>query len=869
MRERYNMNNNQNILRNTIKRNITTVILLIMYTYTVYGWTTLLNIERVQKMKIKNNLIIHPHGGLAPMRGKILRNSEYMRNYRTYNHGMWIDWSMKKCSESEYKYSIHPKSSKPYDKVDEDIKKNEYLKELTRQMINMFPSKNEYFSINSNNPNSFTRFLMEYKEKLDDLYVLASLFLMAEGVNIPIEIIEDSKNTAHKILIIKKNESQIKAVSSGVYVHLSMIKKRRLRGERDKKLVYQKKTESVINFFKRLISTDASRLDVPEEFSMPSTYEEFLTGGFLNSPRFLIQSYIFEYIDSVEMYANFITAVYNLINEQLPNGHNADVYTENEKKAVEVFNNLFIDEELCEKEKYMQYIEDLNSIDKLWGEQEWGYPFINDINGAASSRNIGAPVYNRIKDKFISGSEGNYNSYIECALLGIFMCAAFNAETCTYDISHLPMPSKELKEFFTKYSSPHIPVTQVVIKDWCRVVADLPCQYVEYDLKNNNKIQPGLLNILHVIRAIAGEDERLEWAIQVLSRGIHRICKSNANKKKTVENPNPTIIYKGIVKKTAIQKYECGCGCHKGCTGGIEYTDGEDFVKNVFWTKQQVHYTDNSRDNNVYGHGHSNNDKDDDDFMNLERKEIEETIAEGLKYLSRDMNIEIEPLSLDLINDETQCDLVLNEPITIHLTKNNWSGNFQLNAEIVTELGTNGLENNCADTSWSISNDNGLNKYSSIKKAYRELKNKYINGNNNYTDCIVCQYLIIERNRVLHAVKPSSSCRRNKKLRKNKIWDNPNNLMLWGNLDNIKHKSEIIKEFLYNNSTRLDLNNPMVRFTSNLIGNTPLNFKHIRNRIIQIFKPNSNKPNSNKSNSNKSKDNNNYKYYYPQFEYNN
>ncbi|EIJ88484.1 hypothetical protein NEQG_01174 [Nematocida parisii ERTm3] len=249
--------------------------------------------------------------------------------------------------------------------------------------------------------------------------------------------------------------------------------------------------------------------------------------------------------------------------------------------------------------------------------------------------------------------------------------------------------------------------------------------------------------------------------------------------------------------------------------------------------------------------------------MNLERKEIEETIAEGLKYLSRDMNIEIEPLSLDLINDETQCDLVLNEPITIHLTKNNWSGNFQLNAEIVTELGTNGLENNCADTSWSISNDNGLNKYSSIKKAYRELKNKYINGNN-YTDCIVCQYLIIERNRVLHAVKPSSSCRRNKKLRKNKIWDNPNNLMLWGNLDNIKHKSEIIKEFLYNNSTRLDLNNPMVRFTSNLIGNTPLNFKHIRNRIIQIFKPNSNKPNSNKP-----KDNNNYKYYYPQFEYNN
>ncbi|KAI5166897.1 hypothetical protein NEIRO03_1790 [Nematocida sp. AWRm78] len=78
--------------------------------------------------------------------------------------------------------------------------------------------------------------------------------------------------------------------------------------------------------------------------------------------------------------------------------------------------------------------------------------------------------------------------------------------------------------------------------------------------------------------------------------------------------------------------------------------------------------------------------------------------------------------------------------------------------------------------------------------------------------------------------------------------------MLWGNLDNIKNKSVIIEKFLIDtNNTVLDNNNnPMVRFTSNLIGNTPLDFKNIRNSILSILEYNPN-----------------YKYYYPQLEYNN
>ncbi|OAG32929.1 hypothetical protein NEIG_02231 [Nematocida sp. ERTm5] len=993
MNMRY-INNNQNILRNTIKWSITAVILLIMYTYNVYGWMNTLNIKSIHKLKIKNNLSIHPYGGLAPMRGKILSKSGYMKNYRMYNPGMWIDWNLKEYGKSynkTYKYIINQKNSKPYDIINEDIKKNEYLKELTQQMINMFPSENEYFSINSKNPNSFTEFLRNHNGKYNDLYILASLFLIAEGINIPIEIIEDTKNN-NKILIIKKNkkeenkkkeeENKIKEKNNGYYVYLSMIKKIRVRGEKNKKLIYQKKTESVINFFKRLISTDRSYLEVPEEFSIPTMHEEFLTGGFLNNPRFLIQSYIFEYIDSVKMYKKFIKIVYNLINEQLPD-EDKTLYSEDEKRVVEVFNNLFINDELCENEKYTEYIEDLNNIDTLWREFGQGYPFIHDIIKSASSE-IYMPIYNRIKDEFILNSNepyisvydqtldmhsldsmGMYDGYIEYALLGIFLCAAFNTETNMYDISHLPNPSKELKEFFTKYNSPHIPISYVVIRDWCRVVADLPCQYVEYDLESNNKIKPGLINILHVIRAIAGGNEKLEWTIQILSRGIHRICKAKANKKKTIENPNPTIIHKGTVKKTAITDYKCGCRCNEGCTGGIEYTDGEDFEENAHWARYEVFYDDDdyvnvnvnvseddgddnnnvNEDNNVNVDDNANtvdssdpdsndddnsDDEDDDDsdsdddngsdknpvhaddktpvhadsdsssdysehinpynpnnsnpddyFMSLEKTKIEETIAKGLKYLSRDMKIEIRPLSFKLINNTTQCDLFLNEPIKMHFSKKNWNEKFKLEAKIVTDQCVSYGEYNSVDTSWSVLDETSI-KYASIKKAYKKVQDKYINMNN-YIDCIIHQYLIIERNQTFSKINKNKSTKHENdnqsdeneetdqesnainaeesesdpssvyQFDENQIWNSPNNLMLWGNLDNIKNKSVIIEKFLIDtNNTLLDNNNPMVRFTSNLIGNIPLDFKNIRNYILSILEYNPN-----------------YKYYYPQLEYNN
>ncbi|EIJ92509.1 uncharacterized protein NEPG_02625, partial [Nematocida parisii ERTm1] len=66
-------------------------------------------------------------------------------------------------------------------------------------------SEDRYLSIESESPDSFTRFLRRHEDKSDSLNLLASLFLLSEGINIPIEIVE-SKVNKNKILILKKKK---------------------------------------------------------------------------------------------------------------------------------------------------------------------------------------------------------------------------------------------------------------------------------------------------------------------------------------------------------------------------------------------------------------------------------------------------------------------------------------------------------------------------------------------------------------------------------------------------------------------------------------------------------------------------------------
>ncbi|KAI5166032.1 hypothetical protein NEIRO02_0901, partial [Nematocida sp. AWRm79] len=267
------------------KNNMLITLLLITMIHHTYAFLDSLNTGRAHKIKLENNLVINPDGGLSPGTHYMMYLSGFMHNFRMYWHGVYREWYLKKksnnSSESEYigEYYKNSLEWKVHNDIDEDKDKNKYLQEFAQQLINMFPSEGMHMSIQSNNPDSFTQFLREYKDKSDSLYVLASLFLLSEGINIPIEIVEDRKKNKNKMLILKKKEleedtngepkAKRKKLKEGFHINLSMNIKR-------KKPVYQKKTEEIVNFFKSLVNTDPSyRLDVPEEFLMPTTHKEF------------------------------------------------------------------------------------------------------------------------------------------------------------------------------------------------------------------------------------------------------------------------------------------------------------------------------------------------------------------------------------------------------------------------------------------------------------------------------------------------------------------------------------------------------------------------------------------------------------------
>ncbi|KAI5167058.1 hypothetical protein NEIRO03_1784 [Nematocida sp. AWRm78] len=512
------------------KNNILIILILLLMIHSICARLETRDASIIQKMELGDKdgtLLIHPEGGLSPFYQCIMERSGYIKNLRGYLHSIDGDGNQ----VGGYGSTIREDSS-------------EYMQAFTQQLINMFPSEDRYLSIESEKSDSFTRFLREHKDKSDSLNLLASLFLLSEGINIPIEIVEGNKNSQNKILVLKKKkvkrpkeekdtsgnggelEKKKTCRKKGFHINLHMnIKKKNKEGKTVEKTP-QKKTEEIVNFFKSLATNNSSYyLEVKEEFSMPITYKEFLTGNFLCSPKFLIQSYIFEYIDTVEMYEEFVKAVYELLNEQISNkdeNKGENIITETENKAQKVFGSLFIRQNSTELSSKIEYIEHFRLVeDKLNTElqpmpyiESAEFPilnyFIDTQKNNVFSRGF-MPLYNRKKDEFVD-TELDREDYIiiEPALLCLFFLFTFDSNTGRHDISHLPSPSKELKKFFAKYSDPLQVMDYTMHREWHRVVEDLPNKDISYrSISTNSRdpIQFGILNMIYVIREIAGKND--------------------------------------------------------------------------------------------------------------------------------------------------------------------------------------------------------------------------------------------------------------------------------------------------------------------------------------------------------------------------
>ncbi|KAI5164921.1 hypothetical protein NEAUS03_2541, partial [Nematocida ausubeli] len=216
-----------------------------------------------------------------------------------------------------YKYNRNEQMDKAYKALPEN-KINMFSEQYHTHLIELFPSPTGDINIETQGNQSFVQFLRAEKTEKHALQILAMLLLFSEGVDIPIDV----SNTVLNVYETNKKDK--------IYFEVPMeIPWLNIKEERVETLK-QKKVRQMISFFQK----NATNQKVLSLMMDKCPQEEVMSGKFLDSPKFLIQSYIFGFIDTAERAKEFIQAVHTMTEKYAPK-------TEAPSKDDSVYDRLF------------------------------------------------------------------------------------------------------------------------------------------------------------------------------------------------------------------------------------------------------------------------------------------------------------------------------------------------------------------------------------------------------------------------------------------------------------------------------------------------------------------------------------------------
>ncbi|KFG26836.1 uncharacterized protein NESG_00992 [Nematocida ausubeli] len=426
---------------------------------------------------------INPDGPLNFLRGYIYQKMDCMHNKRFF--APQIDTEYSASEDPKYpdffrisRYSRDIKKDKAYKALPEN-EMDVFSEKLHTHLIKLFPSPTGDITIETRGNQSFIQFLQAETTTEHALKILAMLLLFSEGVDIPIRV---SNNVLEVYEKEKKDEIYFKVPMVISWLNI----------KEDKVETFQQsKVKQMISFFKEY----ATNLEVLSLMVDKCSKEEVMSGKFLDSPKFLIQYYIFEFINTAEHAIEFIQTVHAMTEKYAPK-------TEAPSKDDCVYDRLFkpaIAEAEVDCAALMKDTQDiLNTY--------LAFPFADNTQLPAY-RSV--PLYNRESASFSSNYLENYSNCVECVILSLFCCLAYNPEERIYQTDHMGDISPSLKEFFCMDMQQFDTTAGEFQEKWCRVVAGLENVNIVY-LRDKNEIYSGLLNILTVIAEIvnAPEDEK-------------------------------------------------------------------------------------------------------------------------------------------------------------------------------------------------------------------------------------------------------------------------------------------------------------------------------------------------------------------------
>ncbi|KAI5160886.1 hypothetical protein NEAUS03_1379 [Nematocida ausubeli] len=431
-----------------------------------------------------SQVVVNPEGPLNFLRGLIYQKMECMYNKRFFSPEINTKYSLEEDPnyfnlDNIYMYNRDKQMDKAYT-AQLTNKMDVYSEKYHNHLIELFPSPTGDITIETRGNQSFVQFLLAKTTKKHSLQILAMLLLFSEGVNIPIRV----NNTILEVYETDKKDK--------IYFEVSM-EIPWLNIKEDKVQTYQqKKVKQLISFFKK----NATNREVLSLMKDKCSQEEIAAGKFLNSLKFLIQSYIFGFIDTEERATKFIQTVHTMTEKYAPK-------TEAPSKGDCVYDRLFKPASTATGTDCMALMKKTQEIVNMYR----AFPFLDSTELPAYTS---VPRYNREAKEFSTNSLENYSNCVDCMILSLFCCLAYDPVEKKYRTDHMGNVSDELKEFFAPEENKSFDTTKAEFqKDWSRVVADLKEASIAY-CKGRNELDCGIINMLMVIAEVvnASEEEK-------------------------------------------------------------------------------------------------------------------------------------------------------------------------------------------------------------------------------------------------------------------------------------------------------------------------------------------------------------------------
>ncbi|KAI5160719.1 hypothetical protein NEAUS03_1310 [Nematocida ausubeli] len=450
------------------------------------GDMTLDEVEATLQFEITTDatpIRINPDGPLNFLRGYIYQKMDCMYNKRFFAPQIDTNYLLKRevmCEVYEfYTYNQNRQKDKAYEAQKEQTtdKMDVYAQQYHNHLIDLFPSPTGDITIETRGNQSFVQFLRAKTTEEYSLQILAMLLLFSEGVNIPIDV----NNKKLKVYETDKKDK--------IYFDVDMIIPWLETKTNVTKKFEQKKVKQLINFFKEY----ATNNEVLRMMEDKCSQEEIVAGKFLDSPKFLIQSYIFGFITSAERAIEFIQAVHTMTEKYAPK-------TEAPSKDGSAYDRLFKPSSTATGTECMPLMKKTQEIINMYK----GFPFADSTQ---------VPSYTSVpwrdpKDKAFSTDHlKNYSNCVECMILSLFCCLAYDPSDFTYKTDHMGDVSESLKEFFAPEENKSFDTTKDEFQiRWCNVVACLDEPSIAY-CRDRNELDCGIINMLLVIAEVINAPE--------------------------------------------------------------------------------------------------------------------------------------------------------------------------------------------------------------------------------------------------------------------------------------------------------------------------------------------------------------------------